>query len=95
MTNHAQHPTQPASPEQLQLLRNLSARRGASFTPPTSSAHASRQIDALLASEVSSVDDAEREIREIREDLALGAGAVTLVDERELGGYGSTAHWRR
>ena len=94
MTNHAQHHIEPASPEQLQFLRSLSARRGVSFSPPTSSADASRQIDALLAIEVSPADDLEREVCGVREDLSLGAGAVALVDESELGGYGSTAHWR-
>lgn len=95
MTNHAQHLIQPASPEQLQLLRSLSSRRGVSFTPPASSAEASRQIDALLAMPVPPTDDIDREIHGVREDLSLGAGTVALVHEDELGGYGSTAHWRR
>jgi hypothetical protein len=45
MTNPAQHLKEPASPEQLQFLRSLSVRRGVSFSPPTSAADASRQID--------------------------------------------------
>ncbi len=94
MTNHAQHFIEPASPEQLQLLRSLSSRCGVPFTPPTSTADASRQIKALLAMEVPSAEDSDREIRGIREELSVGAGAVALVDEGELGGWGSTAHWR-
>ena len=94
MTNHAQHLIEPASPEQLQFLRNLSSRRGVSFTPPTCSADAGRQIDALLAMEDPPVDDLDRETSGIREELSVGAGAAALVDDDELGGYGSTAHWK-
>lgn len=94
MTNRAQHLIEPASPEQLQFLRTLSWRRGVSFAPPTSSAQASRQIDALLARPVPPVDDIDRELLGVREDLAIGAGAVALVQDDELGGYGSTAHWK-
>jgi len=94
MTNHAQHLKKPASPEQLQLLRRLASRRGVSFTPPTDSAHASRQIDALLARDLPSADESDREHREVREELSVGSGAVALVDDDELGGWGSTAHWR-
>jgi hypothetical protein len=95
MTNHAQHLIEAASPEQLQFLRSLSSRRGVSFSRPTSSADAGRQIEDLLAKEVPTVEDIERELRGIREELSVGAGAVALVDDDELGGYGSTAHWRR
>jgi hypothetical protein len=40
-------------------------------------------------------DDIDREIHGVRDDLSLGAGTVALVHDDELGGYGSTAHWRR
>lgn len=93
MTTPAQHLIEPASPKQLRFLRSLSSRRGVPFTPPASSGDASRQIDALLAIPIPPVDDIDREVRDLREELSLGAGAVALVHDDELGGYGSTAHW--
>lgn len=94
MTNYAQHLNRPASSKQLKFLRDLATRRGVSFTTPTSSAHASRQIDALLAAEVPPMDDVDRDVRAIREDLASGSGALAAIHDDEIGGYGSTAHWR-
>lgn len=94
MTNYAQQTNEPASPEQLDFLRSLATRRGVSFARPTSSAHASRQIDALLADELPPPDDVGREVQAVREDLAAGQGAVAAIHDDEIGGYGSTAHWR-
>jgi hypothetical protein len=94
MTTYPQHLNRPASPEQIDLLRRLAFSRGFSFSPPSSSADASRQIDRLLATERSPVDELDRERQLIREDLAAGGGAVALIHDDEIGGYGSTAHWR-
>lgn len=94
MTNYAQHSNKPASQKQLDFLRSLSARRGISFTPPINSAHASRQIDALLAGGIPPEEDRSREVQAVREDLAAGHGAVAVVHDDEIGGYGSTAHWK-
>jgi hypothetical protein len=94
MTTYPQHLNRSASPEQIALLRRLALSRGVSFSPPTSSADASRQIDRLLAAERSPVDELDRERQLIREDLAAGGGAVALIQDDEIGGFGSTAHWR-
>ena len=93
MTNYAQQSI-PASPEQEDLLGRLSFRCGVSYVPPRSSAHASEQIDSLLARESCSAQEGADELRSIREELALGGGAVALIDDDEIGGHGSTAHWR-
>jgi len=40
------------------------------------------------------MDEIDRERHAIREDLALGGGAVARINDVEIGGYGSNAHWR-
>jgi hypothetical protein len=94
MTNYAQHLNKPASPGQQQLLRRLAIQRGVSFIPPRSSAQASEQIDALLAGEVPPPEDIDRDLQAVREDLASGPGALAPIHPDEIGGHGSTAHWR-
>ena len=39
------------------------------------------------------MDDVDRDIQAIREDLAFGGGALAAIHDEEIGGYGSTAHW--
>lgn len=94
MTNHAQHLNRPASQKQLDLLPRLAQRKGTSFTPPTSSAHASEQIKSLLGLPDFHLEQAAGDLRGIRDDLALGGGCVAVVHDDEIGGFGSTAHWR-
>lgn len=94
MTNYAQHLNRPASQEQLDLLPRLAQRKGTSFTPPTSSGHASEQIDRLLGLPDFHLEEAAEDLRAIRDDLAFGGGCAAVVHDDEVGGYGSTAHWR-
>lgn len=93
MTNHAQQSI-PPSPEQLGLLAKLESERRVSLNPPTTCAEASRNIRSLLAMEPVSGDEGNRELMDVRGDLAVGGGCVALVHDDEIGGYGSTAHWR-
>jgi hypothetical protein len=93
MTNYAQQ-SEPPSPEQLRLLANLESERRVSFDPPTSCAEASRNIRSLLAMERVSAGEQHRELVDVREDLAAGGGCVALIHDDEIGGHGSTAHWR-
>jgi hypothetical protein len=78
----------------LELEAKLESERGVSIQTPTTSAHASRNIRSLLAMEPISGDERHRELMGLREDLAVGGGSVALVHDDEIGGYGSTAHWR-
>jgi hypothetical protein len=94
MTNHAQQPNDSASPEQLGYLRDLAARRGVSFEWPRDAAHAHRQIDAFLKSDPPPADDARRELQSVREEMAAGHGAAAVIEDDEIGGHGSSAHWR-
>lgn len=94
MTNYAQHLNRPPSPKQLAYQKSLEEQRRVSLSPPRTSAQASRNIKALLAVQAPPAEDFDHELRELREDLATGSGAVALVREDEIGGYGSTAHWR-
>lgn len=93
MTNYAQQAKRP-SPEQLELQAKLESERGVSLQTPTTSAHASRNIRSLLAMERISGDERHRELMGLRDDLAVGGGCVALVHDDEIGGHGSTAHWR-
>lgn len=86
----------PPSPKQLTTLRKLCSQKGTTFVTPCNGAEASEQIDALL--KLPSIgqfdrDDARRELRKIREDLA--AGYATAVDASEVSGYGASARWAR
>jgi hypothetical protein len=94
MTNYAQHLNRPASPKQLNLLRDLASWRGVTFARPVDAAHASRQIGALLAEELPPADDLGREVQSDREEMATGHGAVAGICEEEIEGYGSEAHWK-
>lgn len=94
MTNYAQHLNKAANEKQLGYLRSLERSRRVSLSPPRSSAEASRNIKALLAMEAPPAEDFDHELRELREDLAAGGGAVALIHDDEIGGWGSTAHWK-
>lgn len=93
MTNYAQRLNRP-SQKQLDFLSRLAQRKGASFTPPRSSGHASQQIDRLLKLPDFHPEQAAEDLRGIRSDLAFGGGCAAAVHDEEIGGFGSTAHWR-
>jgi hypothetical protein len=78
----------------VELLRKLALQKGVSFVTPRSAAHASEQISWLLALDDAHRDEGDYELRAIREELASGGGAVALIHHEEIGGFGSTAHWR-
>ena len=93
MTNYAQQSI-PPSPGQLGLLAKLESERRVSLDPPTTCAEASRNIRSLLAMDPISGDDDDRELMDVRGDLTAGGGCVALIHDDEIGGYGSTAHWK-
>ena len=83
----------PASPRQLDYLKQLAYSRGVSFVPPSNRAQASRLIDQLKRRERS----APFEIRADREQTTALHGEhapSSSVHDDEISGYGSHAHWR-
>jgi hypothetical protein len=84
----------PPSAKQLRYLRDLATSRGQSFAYPSTSAEASREIERLRATKPTNTADRRRERRAIQRDLAEDRGDAARVRDTELGGYGSSAHWR-
>lgn len=93
MSDPQPHP-KPPTPKQLRYLRDLAVSRGQSFAYPRSAAEASREIDRLRGAERSDPAERRREKRAIQRELAEGRGDAARVSPRELGGHGSSAHWR-
>ena len=76
------------TPKQLRYLRVLAEQTGTTFTPPTSSAEASREIDRLAA--------LKRE-RARTANCPTPQSSVSMQRRRqpdEISGWGSTATWR-
>jgi hypothetical protein len=85
--------TNPPTAKQLRYLRNLAETRGESFAYPQSAAQASAEIDRLKARRRNT--SAERRFERLavsREITEIGDAAK--VRDSEIGGYGSSAHWR-
>lgn len=83
----------PATPRQLDYLKQLAYSRGVSFVPPSNRVQASRLIDQLKRRERS----APFEIAADREQTSALHGEHTpscAVHDDEISGYGSHAHWR-
>jgi hypothetical protein len=83
----------PATPRQLNYLKQLAYSRGVSFVPPANRVQASRLIDQLKHRARS----ASFEIAADREQTSALHGEHTpscAVHDDEISGYGSHAHWR-
>ena len=81
------------SPKQLAYLRTLAECCGESFTLPTTSREASKEIERLKGRQATSRSDRRRERREVERDMSERAPA-SAVREDEITGYGSSARWR-
>ena len=77
--------------KQQRYLRSLAQRTGTSFTPPSTKAQASREIERLKQLAASP----RYERRADREAVAKAQrGGDARVRPSEVTGYGSTATWR-
>jgi hypothetical protein len=87
---------EPAKPtrEQLSYLRRLAEQTGTTFTPPATSAAASREIDRLRALPTTPAAERRRERRAVQDAMAR-RGPASSVRREETAGYGSTARWAR
>jgi hypothetical protein len=94
MTNSQPHTANPPTPRQLSYLRDLALGRGQSFAYPQTFEEASREIKRLLGEKQTGRAERHREVRAVRDDMATGRGDAASVRLDELGGFGSTAHWR-
>ena len=81
------------SPKQLAYLRTLAERCGESFTLPTTSQEASKEIERLKGRRPTSRSDRRRERREVERAMS-DRGPASAVREDEITGYGSSARWR-
>ena len=65
--------------KQLSYLRTLAIRTGQTFTPPTTRADASREIQRLRAATPSDAGEQRRERRDIRDALVVSDQGVRLT----------------
>jgi hypothetical protein len=86
MTDPAQHLPRPATPKQLDLLRQLCAERGVSFSPPRDTTAASSEIGRLLKIPRSLRGEHAQDRDAIRASFHARSGA-TAFREEEIGGY--------
>jgi hypothetical protein len=93
MTNPQPHPSNPPTRKQISYLRDLALGRGQTFAYPETFDEADREIKRLLKVKRSSRADRRHEARAIGVDMAARGDAAS-VRAHELGGYGSSAHWR-
>lgn len=92
MTNPQPQSSKPTT-KQVKYIKDLAKKRGESFTFPQTRAQASAEIKRLKRRPVLTVAERRREAFEARR----GGGAPgddASYREIEVGGYGSTAHWR-
>jgi hypothetical protein len=86
----------PPSARQLNYLKALANRTGQTFTYPTTSGDASREIQRLKAVRPSSRIERELERHDLAaERAAREANCDVPVNRSEIEGYGSTATWRQ
>ena len=79
------------TPKQQRYLRSLAEQTGTSFTPPTTKAEASREIERLKKLGASP----RHERAEDRKAVARAQrGGEARVRPSEVSGYGSSARWR-
>lgn len=93
MTNSHPH-SNPPTPRQLSYLRDLALGRGQSFAYPETFEEADREIKRLLGQKKTNAAERRREVRAVCDDMATRRGDATRPRPEELGGYGSSAHWR-
>ena len=79
--------------KQLRYLRVLADLTGTTFTPPTTSKEASRQIDELKQRPRTSRADRTRERAALHRDLDQAPRDAVRHRPGETTGYGSNAHW--
>jgi hypothetical protein len=85
--------TKPATAKQLRYLRNLAETRGESFAYPRSAAEASAEIERLKSRRPDSTVERRFERLAVSREIAE-IGDAAKVRDAEIGGYGSSAHWR-
>jgi hypothetical protein len=93
-TPHTSRASKPATAAQKRYPRVLAERTGTTFTPPASSADASRQISEMEARERTSRSDRTRERRQVQADMAR-RGDAARYRPSDVDGYGSNARWAR
>lgn len=89
---HLQPPPTPTAKQQ-RYLRQLAEQTGTSFTPPTTRAEASREIDSLKRRSRDGRADQARDRQSVQADLQNGAGDSVRHQPAETTGYGSSARW--
>lgn len=94
MTDSQPHSANPPTPRQLSYLRDLALGRGQSFAYPATFEEADREIKRLLGERRTGAAERRREVRAVRDGMARGHGDAASVRSEEVGGYGSSAHWR-
>jgi hypothetical protein len=94
MTNSQPYISSPPTTKQLSYLRDLALGRGQSFAYPETFEEANREIKRLLGEKRTSAAERRREVRAVRDDMTTRRGDAAGVRLDELGGYGSSAHWR-
>jgi hypothetical protein len=83
----------PPTAAQLRYLRGLAETTGMTFSPPRTSADASREIARLKALPADGPGDRRRERRQVQADLAQRPDDAVRVRPGETSGYGASAHW--
>jgi hypothetical protein len=78
---------------QLNYLRSLALKTGQTFTPPATSADASREIARLRATQTDPPSERRRERHALSTQLANGDGTHAPVQAHETTGYGANARW--
>lgn len=69
-------------------------RTGRSFAYPQTFAAADAEIKRLRGEKRTNAAERRRETRAVRDDMATRRGDASAVRLGELGGFGSSAHWR-
>ena len=86
----------PPSARQLNYLKALANRTGQTFTYPTTSSDASREIQRLKTVRPTSRVELELERTDLAaEQAAREASCDVPIRRSEVEGYGSTATWSR
>ncbi|MBV9048797.1 MAG: DUF3072 domain-containing protein, partial [Solirubrobacterales bacterium] len=75
-------------------LRALAQRAGQTFTYPTTSAQASREIQRLKAAQPTSRVERQLERKEVADAIARGPEDAARIRPGEIAGYASSATWK-
>ena len=78
---------------QLRYLRGLAESTGTTFSPPRTSADASREIARLKALPADGPGDRRRERRQVQADLAQRPDDAVRVRPGETSGDGANCRW--